>query len=82
MKLSKEQLKEHIRKIIREHLASEQMFRPRSSRSVDSSTSKDRHSQESEFEGDSVAFFDSEDKPTNKSRQKELADLWSLEQNK
>lgn len=72
MKFTRQQLKEHIREMVRKHLE-EQMIRPRSSRisCLDSET-------DDSSEDESVVFMNTE--PKSKSRQKELADLWSQEQ--
>ena len=74
MKLSRQQLKEHIRKILREVLNSEQFLHRRVSH---------RHPSDHEQEDDIVTFFDNSGNPNkkpNKDRQKELADQWESEQ--
>jgi hypothetical protein len=78
MKISRAQIKEHIRVIVREALNSEQ-FAPLHR------AFKDAPIQYSDYEEDDdvVTFFDNSGEPDrkpNKARQKELADQWQSEQ--
>jgi hypothetical protein len=77
MKISRSQLKEQIRAIVREALNSEQ-FAPLHRAFKDT-----RSSSEHEQEDDMITFFDNSgnpDKKPNKARQKQLADQWQSEQ--
>lgn len=77
MKITKQQLKEQIRKIIREYLNSEQIFRSHDKRHG----TKDFNEEEPD---DEVTFFNTSGEPASdklKKRQKDLADLWQSDQN-
>lgn len=80
MKISREQLKEQIRVIVREALNSEQ-FAPLHRAFQD--TRRHHPSDYEQEEDDVVTFFNKSgapDKKLNKARQKELADQWRSEQ--